>query len=314
MRHALRFGPGRWGFVAVMSWVLAPDAAAADVPTSTLVAPAAAQKADQQIRNGLKKPMSAQWEEQALDKIVAEMGRQAGVKIELDEKSLDNIAISGNSPVTLRVPKIDVETVLELVLDRLDPAVTWTIRGDKAVILTREDERSQLQTRAYPVGDLVGAGADFESLASLIQMVIAPESWDVNGGAGTLKPAAGGVIRCQQSRSVHDRLADLLVQLREVRQPLKGALAAARKRAETPVRAALARRVTVDWKEARLEEALADLAKQLKIAVLTDRFSLEALNVGGDKPVTFKAKNMPAQQVLQKLLAPLANPDYSWQG
>jgi len=68
-------------------------------------------------------------------------------------------------------------------------------------------------------GPLGGGGGQFSDdygpqLVDLIQQVIAPQSWDVNGGLGTAyywRPGRALVIR--QTGGVHDQFADLLEQL-----------------------------------------------------------------------------------------------------
>jgi hypothetical protein len=68
-------------------------------------------------------------------------------------------------------------------------------------------------------GPLGGGGGQFgddygPQLVDLIQQVIAPQTWDVNGGLGTAyywRPGRALVIR--QTGGVHDQLGDLLEQL-----------------------------------------------------------------------------------------------------
>jgi len=51
-------------------------------------------------------------------------------------------------------------------------------------------------------------------LQQVIRATIAPESWDVNGGAGTMEEF-GGLLVVNQSEAVHERLEKLLQMLRE---------------------------------------------------------------------------------------------------
>jgi len=72
---------------------------------------------------------------------------------------------------------------------------------------------------AIPFGS-PGAGGrqtDFQSLIDLIQSTIAPETWDVIGGRGAIKPFETNLsLVVNQTQEVHEKLADLLEQLRRL--------------------------------------------------------------------------------------------------
>lgn len=64
------------------------------------------------------------------------------------------------------------------------------------------------------MGGMAGAGDNGEQLVELIQQTIAPATWDVNGGAGSIyywRPGHALVIR--NHGEVHDRVGGLLEQL-----------------------------------------------------------------------------------------------------
>ncbi|NBW86779.1 MAG: hypothetical protein EBR23_08145, partial [Planctomycetia bacterium] len=72
---------------------------------------------------------------------------------------------------------------------------------------------------AIPFGS-PGAGGrqtDFQSLIDLIQSTIAPTTWDVVGGNGAIKPFETNLsLVVNQTQEVHEKLADLLEQLRRL--------------------------------------------------------------------------------------------------
>jgi general secretion pathway protein D len=61
------------------------------------------------------------------------------------------------------------------------------------------------------------SSADFDGLIELITKTIEPESWDEVGGPGSMKPSASNLsLVITQTQDVHERIADLLDQLRRL--------------------------------------------------------------------------------------------------
>lgn len=61
------------------------------------------------------------------------------------------------------------------------------------------------------------ASADFDGLIDLIAKTVEPESWDEVGGPGSMKPSPANLsLVITQTQEVHERIADLLEQLRRL--------------------------------------------------------------------------------------------------
>ncbi len=74
-------------------------------------------------------------------------------------------------------------------------------------------------TPSIPFGPAVGGGAqaDFQSLINLITETIAPTTWATVGGPGTIREFATNLsLVISQTQDVHDKIADLLDQLRRL--------------------------------------------------------------------------------------------------
>jgi general secretion pathway protein D len=68
-----------------------------------------------------------------------------------------------------------------------------------------------------PGGAGGGNQADFDSLIELITSTVAPQSWDSNGGAGSIAPFATNLtLVVSQTQEIHEQIADLLNQLRRL--------------------------------------------------------------------------------------------------
>jgi general secretion pathway protein D len=74
-------------------------------------------------------------------------------------------------------------------------------------------------TPNIPFGPAAGGGsqADFQSLISLIESTVAPQTWSNVGGQGAIQPFATNLsIVVSQTQEVHEQIADLLEQLRRL--------------------------------------------------------------------------------------------------
>ena len=109
-------------------------------------------------------------------------------------------------------------------------SLTYLIKGGVLLITTPEEAENQLETKVYPVADLVlpaGASdeteADFDSLIDLMTSTIKPTTWDAVGGPGSIVPFANRMsIVLSQTQDVHEEIENLLAQLRKIKREQGG--------------------------------------------------------------------------------------------
>lgn len=151
-----------------------------------------------------------------------------GVSIVLATSTLADAAITSDTPVTAQISGVSYRSLLRLVLDELK--LTWTFRNEVILITTREDAESMLETRLYPVLDLVAAAGttpdkamrgehDYDTLIDTITTTVEPDSWDDVGGPGTIAeyPGAGALV-ISQTAEIHEQVEKILAALRRVKQ------------------------------------------------------------------------------------------------
>ena len=151
------------------------------------------------------------------------------IEIQLDRKALSDVGIGSDTPVTRNLQGVSLKSALRLMLR--DMELTYIIKDGVVLITTPERAESELETRIYPVGDLVlpsgstdGSQADFDSLIDLITSTIKPTSWDEVGGPGSIKPFANNMtITLSQTAEVHEEIEELLERLRQVSRETGGA-------------------------------------------------------------------------------------------
>ncbi|MCE9555243.1 MAG: hypothetical protein K8T91_17980 [Planctomycetes bacterium] len=200
--------------------------ASATAQTSVLVGTPAEHRAEARIRDALLTPITAEWFENSLDRALTDLRRRLGIDVKLDLHALEAINITGDSMVKINVRGVTARAALDLLVHSLDPTLAWTIQDEVLWITTKEAAQHRMQTRVYPVGDLVvlyeGDYPDFEPLIELIQKVIEPSTWDAEGGPGAIQQfTANTSLVCTQTRDVHERIEGLLEVMRQVHEPGK---------------------------------------------------------------------------------------------
>lgn len=158
-----------------------------------------------------------------LSTFVEAIGKRFGINVAIDQKSLEDFGIDTATPVSVHLRDVTLESGLNLVLETLE--LTWIIRNETLVITTPEQAESELETRIYPVRDLVlierehTVEADFDSLIELIRSTIQADSWDYDGGPAAIGPDVGSLsLVISQTQQVHRQIEPLLTTLRAVRK------------------------------------------------------------------------------------------------
>ena len=193
--------------------------------------------AEDRIEAALQQQVSFNFSEEPLKDAVDTIKQKTGLPILLATKKLEEAAINLETPVTVSLHDLTLESFFRNFLG--DLGLTFLVRDEVIVITTPEDAGSQLINRIYPVLDLVArrtpvyeanavvtsktAGgrvgvADYEALMDVITTTIDPDSWDDVGGPGSIAEFDNaGVLIIAQTRDVHQKIGKLLNSLRRVK-------------------------------------------------------------------------------------------------
>ncbi len=141
------------------------------------------------------------------------------VPILLDTRSLDDIGLPSDFPITSHLSNQALTVALTRFLHSLD--LTWRISDEAIVVTTRDTSETHLETRIFPVRDLIDGktedqiGTSFDNLIRVFTSTIAPDTWDGVGGPGTIEVLARPeALVVSQTHDVHEKLDDLLIKLR----------------------------------------------------------------------------------------------------
>lgn len=171
----------------------------------------------------MQRPVGWQLDGETVENLAARVRRELKVPVVIEWQELEDAGVGREDSIAERLEGLPLEQALEVALRRWD--LVWTLSGRKIVFTTPEGDDSNLETRVYPVGDLLIRGefkqADFDSLIDAITSTVAAETWAENGGGeAEIRSFDSGGIRAliiSQTFTVHRRIAQLLQDMREAR-------------------------------------------------------------------------------------------------
>jgi general secretion pathway protein D len=107
-----------------------------------------------EIEQKLKTPVTPNYDEVPLTKVVDMLSQVAGVNIHLDPRGLEMAGVKSDELVTLKLPQeISLKSALILILEPLDLA--YTIQDEVLKITSEEIRDGEVYQKVYAVGDLV---------------------------------------------------------------------------------------------------------------------------------------------------------------
>jgi hypothetical protein len=145
----------------------------------------------------------------------------AGLEIVLDTKTLSDLGITPETPITKQLKGMSLRSALRLLLRDLN--LTYVIRHE-ALVITSPAEACY--TKVYDVADLISAkeGEKNSALDALVNMIAktcpaSPPSGQSGwpGWVAAIRSADLAAVVVHQPDDVQDQVAELLAQLRDVK-------------------------------------------------------------------------------------------------
>jgi hypothetical protein len=240
-----------------------------------------------------------------LNKVVEFLQNLSTLRITFDLDAMDQLGVTTEDPITLKLSGTTVGQVLEAALARR--GLVYIAEGGQ-ILATRPPK--QRETVRYNVSDLVGGDPDaLDALAELVARLVSPESWQSSGGQGTID-AQNDTLLVLQTDGVQHQVLTFLEKLRTARgKPLRSQLDPQRVTLDTrrdQARATLARPVTASFVEpAPLTEVVAYLEEIGQTTIVVDWIALAAAGIPANGRGTLKADKQPLSAALDSLLAPM---------
>lgn len=176
--------------------------------------------ADEKAREKLHRPVNVSFAETPLADAIEKIAEATGCQMFLDRRGLAEAGIEADAPVNIRLQDVPAEMVLGLMLGQL--GLDYYIKHGVIVVTTAEKAVADLEVRVYPVQDLIepvgltrrSPDTEASRLTDVIQSSVEPESWQDNGGRGTVRHYRGTLVVLQTTK-VHQAVERLLAELRQ---------------------------------------------------------------------------------------------------
>jgi len=237
------------------------------------------------------------------------------INVQLDTKILQNAGVTGDSTVTTVLKAVPLRTFLHFALAANNLA-SIEMDDNLLVITTADAAKSHMVQRVFdvrgfadPRNELLAEPDSWERLQEMITKVVAPSSWDANGGAGSISTINGELI-VSQTEEVQVQVADLLVALELARGQDAAALlngGGAAIPAPSAIRAGVERsldsRVDMDFTETLLSKIVDKLQTNLGVPIQIDMKALADSGVSPETTFSVSLKQVRARVGLRELLA-----------
>lgn len=178
---------------------------------------------ERKIVEALNKPVNVELNNKMLEEALQELSNQIDQNLFIDKKSLTDLGIDLNKPVSLTAKGVSARTALRQLL--FAQGLTFVVKDEAIQVVTVERARDMLVTRVYYLGDLAQGVGPFggvlagpllnfqqtaqnaEFILKAIQSSVDPLCWKANGGPCTITfhyPSMSIIVRA--SAEVHSTL------------------------------------------------------------------------------------------------------------
>jgi beta-lactamase regulating signal transducer with metallopeptidase domain len=130
----------------------------------------------------------------------------------------DNADIDQATPINMdAIPAVRLSLALKLLLESLSTFadIDYVVEDGIVFIATIESLPTKFETSVYDISDLVSSAADAGDIARLVINTVEPESWENNGGGGTLTAYNDKKLIVYQTQRIHKQIRSLLQDLQD---------------------------------------------------------------------------------------------------
>lgn len=281
------------------------EEAAADRPLQQPPAPPASAPVDVAARLADQIP-AVDFEDVPLGQAVGVLAQLGTVPVSFDPEALLAKEVTLAEPVSIHLEGATLGEAFRAICAQ--HGLACVVEGGQMLITTPADYRQVLRRMRFTVSDLASDEQAMLALAEMVQMLVAPESWRVQGGRGSLQ-VDGGALVADQTMEVLGQILAFCERLRTARglplrsryDPERFSLATHSARGAN----ALERTVTANYYHpAPLAEILGYLGQRAQVDILLDRLALAAAGLSDQRPARLSVDNRPLSVALDELLQP----------
>lgn len=253
----------------------------------------------------LDQPTTVEFVDTPLMDVAKFLSKMHGTKITIDEKELNDEGIGIDEPINLRLTKVTLRSALRLILRDLE--LTFVPNENGGQITTRFAAEERPITRLYDFSKMPGMSrVPPAALVGIVQSMTSGPWKQIDGAGGTASVTARNLQITQHAEGQYE-IQNLLRQIsRAISGPGRVSQTPIEK-TESKLQQKLLQKVTVEFVDTPLSDAVEFLSRQVGTTILIDGQSLEDDGLTTDDPVTLKANSVSLDTVLGKLL-----PDLAW--
>jgi hypothetical protein len=242
-----------------------------------------------------------------LARALAIVSSMSGLPITLDADAMRREGISAREPISVSVKQSTVEKLLEEIATRCGLGVE--VEQGQVVITAPAEQTDALKTIPYTVSDLCEHAVAVADLAELVQKFVAPDSWKMQGGQGTIEIEEGS-FRITQTIAVHHEIVIFCEKLRLARGlPQRSKLDARRVQlasASVQAKTSLGKLVSANFHDpTTLAQVLDTIGVRADVDILLDRRALAAAGMSDKLEVSYAIEKQTLEAALDGLLRPL---------
>lgn len=172
--------------------------------------------AQRHLRKALESPTTLEFIETPLKDVVDYLKDLHGIEIQIDQRALDGVGVSSDSPVTRNLKGISLRSALTLMLKELE--LTYCIQHEVIQVTTRDAVDSQVSVQTYSAADIADDEAAATALTKVVEMTLDPP---VEPAEGVKPPPPGqrvvmlrGLLVVRGNPREQERIEELLCNIR----------------------------------------------------------------------------------------------------
>ncbi|QDT99494.1 hypothetical protein V144x_50050 [Gimesia aquarii] len=190
-------------------------------------------KRTQEMQKALSADTKCDFPNVPLSEVLQFFQAQHGINIYLDAQALEQEGLTADEPINVSLNGISLKSALNIVLNPL--GLDYVFDNEVLKVTSQEEANQTLIVRIYPVADLCDKPDDYQALENVIRntcLDLRQKNWSavglVIGGPNTQpipqrNPTISIVPKCKaivvnETDRVHNKITDLLSQLRQVRK------------------------------------------------------------------------------------------------
>jgi hypothetical protein len=247
---------------------------------------------NERIFAALARPVKLSCGAQTLTAFARQLAAKSSLDVVIDDDALKMAYRPSADSTTVEVlcHNLPAESHLSLMLDAI--SLKWIIRRGQIVITTPQvAEHVPLMVASYPLPQSVlqEPSGNSNDWASVIEGVVAPDSWDDVGGRGHCAAAPGALVVVHRP-AIHRQIRALFRALKSPDDPPRSlqplVLWPEHQPANAAIFARLQRPASIDCKDLSLAELVEFLAAEHDVPILLNLKKLAEASVGTTFPIT----------------------------